>query len=118
MCNGFVQWLIKRDPEGYYHFGTITSDRGKAIKESLGITHDTVVLILQDWAYTHADVALQVGKRLGGGYRLLSAIASVCPRPLRDKVYAWVARNRYRWFGKYESCPIPDATLRARLIDI
>jgi predicted DCC family thiol-disulfide oxidoreductase YuxK len=118
LCNGYVQWLLERDHQTYYHYGTIASSQGKAMIRDLGIRDDTVVLVQGDWVYTHADVAIQVGRQLGGIYKVLASIASLCPTPLRDTVYRWVARNRYRWFGKYEACPIPDADLRARLIDL
>jgi predicted DCC family thiol-disulfide oxidoreductase YuxK len=119
LCNGFVQFLIKRDPEGIFRFASLQSEAGKELLEQFGIPQDeinTVVMVDEGKAYTHSDVALRVAKKLGGAWPLLGVFA-VIPKPLRDAVYNWIARNRYAWFGKRESCMIPTPELRERFLE-
>jgi predicted DCC family thiol-disulfide oxidoreductase YuxK len=84
----------------------------------LGLDPDdakTFVLIADGKAYLRSDAAIRVTRYLAGGWRLLGAIR-IIPRPLRDWAYDFVARNRYRWFGRFETCMVPTPELRARFI--
>lgn len=76
---------------------------------------DSVVLIEDGKAYLHSSGALRVARHLRAPWRWLS-IFVVVPRPIRDAVYRWFARNRYRWFGKTDSCRVPTPELRARFL--
>ena len=119
LCNGFVKFVIQRDPQGVFHFASLQSAAGQALLEEYGLakdTMDTTVLIEKGKAYTHADVALLMGPRLNiwwSWVRLLWII----PRPVRNTVYNWVARNRYRWFGKQEACLLPKPEWKTRFVD-
>ena len=66
--------------------------------------------------YTHSDVALNVAKRLGGLWTLF-LVFSIIPRSIRDRIYNWIARNRYRWFGEKEQCMIPTPDIKARFLE-
>lgn len=118
LCNGFVQWLLRRDKQGLFYYATLSSDVGKEMLSSSQIDGDTVVLYDNNQYYTYSDVALRVAARLGGIYRLLSMLGRLVPKKLRDYLYRWVAANRYGWFGKYEACPLPSPELRERMIDL
>ncbi|MCB0704981.1 MAG: thiol-disulfide oxidoreductase DCC family protein [Saprospiraceae bacterium] len=120
LCNGFVQFVIKRDSKARFRFAALQSNSAQALLEQAGYANredlDTVVLIENGKIYTHSDVALRVTGKLGGLWPLFS-IFWVLPKFIRDAIYNWVARNRYRWFGKREACMIPTPELRERFID-
>lgn len=118
LCNGYVQWLIQHDPKGVFRYASLQSDAGRALLAQAGLPTDqmdTVVLLDQGRTYTRADVALRIAGQLGGLWPLLGVLRMV-PRPLRNAIYDWVARNRYRWFGKRESCMMPTPELKSRFL--
>jgi predicted DCC family thiol-disulfide oxidoreductase YuxK len=75
----------------------------------------SVVVIEDGQAWQESAAALRIARHLPGGWKLLRVFA-VVPRPLRDAVYRWIARNRYRWFGKKETCWLPTPELRGRFL--
>jgi predicted DCC family thiol-disulfide oxidoreductase YuxK len=118
LCNGFVQFLIKRDPQAVFRFASLQSEVGQQLLADRGMDPaalSTVVLIEGDRTYTHSDVALKVAGRMGGAWPLLQVFGLV-PRSLRNRIYDWVARNRYRWFGQKDQCMVPTPDLRARFL--
>jgi len=119
LCNGFVQWVIRRDPAGRFRFSSLQSAAGRTLLQEAGIPTDTlstVVLYEDGGFYTHSDVPLRVWRRLGGAWSWLYSFR-LLPKALRDAVYNWVARNRYRWFGRRQACMIPTPDLRDRFLD-
>ncbi len=127
LCNATVRWVIEKDPEGQFHFASLQSEAGQAAVARAAGTHPvgldeaadlrSVVLIDESGVHLRSDAALRVARRLGLPWSLF-AIASVIPRTIRDAIYEWVARNRYRWFGKQLTCPVPSAELRTRFIGV
>lgn len=118
LCNASVNFIIARDPEARFRFTSAQSDAGSALQERYGIDavgEATFILIKKGKAYTKSDAAIQIARELGGGWKLLSC-AGIIPRPLRDRLYAFVAKNRYRWFGKKEECMLPTPALRKRFL--
>lgn len=118
LCNTFVQFVIQRDPEAVFRFAPLQSEIGRELSERAGLPLDelnTVVLYDRGRFYTHSDVALQVVRRLPGLWPLLYGF-TILPKFFRDAVYNWVARNRYRWFGKRESCMMPTPDLKRRFL--
>lgn len=119
LCNGAVQWVIRHDPAGRIHFAALQSDTGQRVLERAGLSREelsTVVLYYQNQLYTRSDAALKVLQLLGGAWSILYVFRLI-PRSLRDTVYDWIAGNRYRWFGKRESCMIPTPELKSRFLD-
>jgi len=119
LCNGTVQFIIPRDPEGTLRFAPLQSDLGETVQEAAGLSTDdldTVVLVEDGMAYTKSDAAIRVAEHLGGRYRLLS-IGRLVPRGLRDRIYDVVAANRYDWFGRKEQCMVPDGDVSDRFIE-
>lgn len=119
LCNGFVQFLILRDPTRRYRYASLQSDTGRALMQAVGMPIDeinTVVLIEEGKAYTHSDVALRASRHMGGLWPLFTVFYGI-PRPIRDAIYNWVARNRYRWFGKREACMVPTPELKSLFLD-
>lgn len=119
LCNGFVQFLIKRDPGGVFRFASLQSEAAEKLLDEkapdLKDSLSTVVLIEGGQVYTHSDVALRVVRHLGGAWPLLQ-VFYILPKPLRDAIYNFVARNRYRWFGKKDQCMVPTPELKSRFL--
>ncbi len=119
LCNGAVQFIIRRDPAMKFRFASLQSEAGLELAQERGIdleTTDSMILIEPGTAYyTRSDAALKIGKSFGGAWKLLGIFEGV-PRPIRDGIYNWVARNRYKWFGKREACMIPTPELRSRFL--
>ena len=110
---------IDRDPRGRFRFAALQSTAGRRLLAQAGRAEhdlDGVVLIAGDRVFDRSTAALRIARGLGGAWPLLAIFLAV-PRPLRDAVYDWIARNRYRWFGREESCRVPTPELRARFLD-
>ncbi|MHC6156532.1 thiol-disulfide oxidoreductase DCC family protein [Bradyrhizobium elkanii] len=113
-CSRWVRFVIARDTARRFRFTPIQSGYGTRLAKSFGIDPDdpdTNAVVHGGVAYMKSDAALTVLSHLPGwGWtRTLFAV----PKPLRDAVYSVIARNRYRIFGKYETCFVPDADMRA-----
>jgi predicted DCC family thiol-disulfide oxidoreductase YuxK len=106
-CNAAVRFIARRDPLGRYRFGPL---EGTAARRLLGRqgspAPDAIVLVERGRAFTRSTAVLRIARRLSWPYPLFYALI-VIPRPARDLVYEWCARNRYRWWGKLEACPVP-----------
>ena len=118
LCNAAVQWVIERDRRSVFRFGALQSEAGRAALRGEAAAEDlpdSIVLIDAAGTHTRSDAAIRIARGLGFPWSL-AAVGLAVPRPLRDAVYSWVARNRYRWFGKSESCRVPTPELRARFV--
>jgi predicted DCC family thiol-disulfide oxidoreductase YuxK len=122
-CNKTVQMILDHDRKGTMRFAALQSDYGRAVVERHAELRgvDSVVYVEHseergERVYVRSDAALRVLKYLGGAWRLL-LVAYVLPRPVRDFFYDLFARNRYRLFGKYESCMLPPPEVRSRFLD-
>jgi len=102
---------MTRDPQATFRFVTVQDPLGQVLARRLGIDTafpETNAAILGGRAYFKSDAALEVSRLKGWSWVRVFRLA---PRPLRDAVYDLVARNRYRWFGRTESCPLPTPEL-------
>lgn len=118
LCNGFVQFVIERDPESRFRFASLQSDYAKKYfsdRPEFIQEVSTVLLVENGQLYSHSDVALQMTKYFGALWPTLQ-VFKVIPKSLRDNIYNWIAKNRYRWFGKSEVCMIPTPDLKARFL--
>lgn len=109
LCNRAVDFIIRRDRGRHFKFASLQSDVGKQHAERHGVdlsSVDSVVLIDSGKAYLKSSAALRIAKKLRGGWPLLYGLIIV-PKPLRNWTYDWIARNRYQWFGKKETCRLP-----------
>mgnify|MGYP001272979165 CR=1 FL=1 len=116
LCNGAVQFVIKRDKQEQFMFGSLQGQAGQAYLRRFGLDFTSFVLIEDDKAYTRSTAALRTAKHLGGLWKLLYVFIIV-PRFIRDAVYNRIAGNRYKWFGKKDACMVPTPALRARFLD-
>ncbi len=120
LCNGFVQFVIKRDTNDCFRYASLQSDIGKQLISERNIDTkkiDSVLVIEPGVAYyIKSDAALQVGRHLKG-YRTISKVLNLIPRGLRNIIYDFIARYRYAWFGKKDACMIPTPELKAKFLD-
>ena len=117
-CSRWVRFVIARDAERCFRFTPIQSEYGTRLAQAIGIDPadpDTNAVIHGGVAYFKSDAALTVLSSLPG-WGWVRALFWV-PKPLRNAVYNLVARNRYRIFGKYDQCFVPDAEMRARVME-
>ncbi len=118
LCNGSVQWVLVHDKKGIFKFAALQSDAGQQLLRQFGIATDnfnTVVLVDGDRLFLRSDAPLEVARRLGGGWQL-AYVFKIIPRFMRDAIYNWVARNRYRWFGHREECMLPRPEWKERFV--
>ena len=120
-CNDSVRFIIKRDKKDLYRFASLQSELGKSLTKSRGIDTnavDSIILIQPGEAYyLKSDAALNIAKNLNGFYSALS-IFLYLPSGFRDFLYDLIAKNRYKWFGKKEACPMPTADEQAKFLEV
>jgi predicted DCC family thiol-disulfide oxidoreductase YuxK len=120
LCNGITHFVIRHDPApGRFRFAAMQSKCGQQLLREHGLPTedlDTFVMIDGERAQVRSTAALHVLRGLGLPWSLLYVLI-VVPRPMRDVVYRWIARNRYRWFGKRESCMVPTPDIRSRFLE-
>ena len=117
-CDSSVQFIIKRDPAAHFLFTSLQSTKGIELTKQYAIPAnvDSLVLIDNGKAYTKSSAALRIAKKLDGLWHLLFLFILV-PCKIRDGVYDYVAKNRYKWFGKKEdACMLPPPEMRKRFI--
>ena len=118
LCNWLVQFVIARDPAGYFQFASLQSEAARPYLEQFNISQtslNSVVLYENGKCYTHAAAVLRILKKMPGGWPLLYS-GIILPAFLRNAAYNFIARNRYRWFGKQESCWLPTPELKSRFL--
>jgi predicted DCC family thiol-disulfide oxidoreductase YuxK len=119
LCEGVVRFVAPRDPAGRFHFAPLQSAAGRALLERHHLPPealDTFVVIEGSRCLTRSDAAVAVAAGLVAPWSWLRWLRLV-PVGLRDRVYGVVVRNRYRWFGRRESCMVPGPELRERFLD-
>ena len=123
LCNGWVDFLLRHDRVGRYRFAAMQSDAGRALLAAHGLDPDdpaSFLLVEYDVAAmprisTDTDAIRRVLAGLGGGWRTANALV-LLPRRLRDAAYRRLARNRYRWFGRHDTCRLPAPEHRHRFL--
>ena len=126
LCNRLVQFLLKHDLDGRLRFASLQSDFAAKVLQRHGIDPkdlDTLHVVENfeqpdERVLQRSDAILRAGRELGGLWSTLSAVGKIVPRPVRDLTYRFIARNRYRVFGKYDTCMLPDPNQRSRFLDV
>jgi predicted DCC family thiol-disulfide oxidoreductase YuxK len=119
LCNAWVDFVIDRDPCGEFKFAPLQSAVGQKHLRAHGLVSSTpsaIVFVAGGRIYIGSSAILQICARLRGPWRYL-ALLSVIPLPVRELVYGWVARHRYRWFGRSGVCRVPTPDLKERFIE-
>lgn len=116
-CDKSVQFILKRDPNGYFHFASLQSDIGKQLLKEFNVPNNinSLVLIENNQYYIKSSAALRICKKLKGVWKIFYVFVIV-PKPLRDYFYSIVAKNRYKWFGKKNECMLPSPEVRKRFL--
>lgn len=121
-CNGTVRWTARRDPLARLRFAPLDSAAARrtvALADpgmDFGALPDTIVLVDERGVHTGSTAVLRLARHLRFPYPALST-ALIIPRPIRDAAYRVFARNRYRWFGRSEECPLPPPGFAARFLE-
>ena len=118
-CNYWVNFAINRDPKKKLKFTTLQGETAKQLLPQYHINSallSSVILIDKGKAYTQSSAAIRICKYLHGGWKLFYGLM-IIPKFIRDFFYNIIARNRYKWFGKKESCMVPTPELRERFLD-
>ncbi|WP_339145713.1 MULTISPECIES: thiol-disulfide oxidoreductase DCC family protein [unclassified Sutcliffiella] len=118
LCNSMVTFVIKRDKKATFKFASLQSDVGQNIlkEHSLPMTEfDSFYYVEGKRIFTKSSAALKVAKELDGAWKLFYPLILI-PKPLRDIVYSYVAKNRYRWFGKKDQCMLPNPEMQKRFL--
>ncbi|MFD2238309.1 thiol-disulfide oxidoreductase DCC family protein [Aureimonas populi] len=119
VCSAQVQFLLRIDPRGQIRFTSIQSPYGRHLARRHGIDPDdpsTFLFFERGRPLQASEAVVAISRRLPRPWRWLRGL-SVLPRPMRDRVYGWIARNRYRIAGRRAACMVPSPEMRARFID-
>ena len=117
LCNGTIQWLIPRDPDAVLAFAPLQSPVGTAVQERYGLDPGSLdsIILVDGGLYTKSTAAIRVAELLGWPYTF-ARVGRLLPRGVRDRVYDFVADNRYDWFGRKDQCMIPDDDVSDRFL--
>jgi predicted DCC family thiol-disulfide oxidoreductase YuxK len=117
-CSKSVQFIYKRDPNEVFLFASLQGEAARELRREHSISDhvDSLILIEDNRVFFRSTAALRICRNLSGGWRLLYVFV-VIPIPIRDWVYNLIAKNRYRWFGKTESCELPSKEVRNRFLE-
>jgi predicted DCC family thiol-disulfide oxidoreductase YuxK len=118
LCTGFAQFVLRTDRDARFRLLAAQSALGDALYRHFGldpVKYETYILLDNGAAYFRSEAAIRILEGLGGAWRLAS-LGRICPRPLRDRLYDLVARNRLRWFGVRQTCYVPDPSQADRFL--
>lgn len=108
LCNASLQFIIKREKKKVFQYYPIQSPEGELLLTGRFADKDipdSVILLSKGQLYTRSDAIFEILPQLGKGYRLL-LVFKIIPLKLRDKIYDWIASNRYKWFGRTDKCTV------------
>lgn len=117
LCNRTVQFIIKRDKRGQIQFASLQSDYAQKLLPSKYSKELSSIIVYDNGALLkESDAILSIVKQIGPLYSWMQMFR-IFPKFIRDGVYKWISKNRYKWFGRQDSCMIPTPELKARFID-
>ncbi|MEY2917880.1 MAG: putative protein yuxK [Bacteroidota bacterium] len=117
-CNAAVNFVIKKDKQAVIQFAALQSEKGRLFLRQFNLPQDEMksfVFIEDGIAYTQSTAALKVCRHLRGLWFLCYGFI-IIPKFIRDGMYNWIAKNRYKWFGVKDQCMIPTPETRARFL--
>ena len=125
LCNRLNQFLLKRDAEDRFRFASLQSDLGRSILQRHGANPDLLdtFYVVENYdssgerLLSRSDAALRVVAELRGAWKIFM-VGKLLPRSVRDFLYNIISRNRYKVFGQYDSCLMPDPTYRKKFLDV
>jgi predicted DCC family thiol-disulfide oxidoreductase YuxK len=120
LCNSSVQYVIKRDKSDVFRFAALQSELGQKIIKHIGIANkniDSIVLYEPGKAYYYkSSAAIEIARDLGGLFTF-GTVFRIIPTTIRNILYDYIAKNRYKWYGKQESCMMPTTELKSKFLN-
>jgi predicted DCC family thiol-disulfide oxidoreductase YuxK len=119
LCSGWANFVLKHDKAATYRLMSAQSPFGRAIYLHYGMdaeNYETNLLITKGVVWVKSEGSIQMAVGLGFPWRLV-ALARVLPLKLRDRLYSWVAKNRFKWFGRRDTCYMPSGEFKKRFIE-
>ncbi len=119
LCNFWVTFLARHDKKGTIHFAHIQSPRFREVATTKlsSPLPDSVLLFKNGRVFIRSKAIVQILKMLSPGWKMAAFLVQLVPTFLADRIYQFVARNRYRWFGKYDSCLLPTQDILDRFLE-
>ncbi|HSD05634.1 thiol-disulfide oxidoreductase DCC family protein [Flavobacterium sp.] len=120
LCNSAVQFIIEHDKKDVFRFVALQSELGEKILKHIGINPahiDSIILYEPGIAYYYkSQAAIQISKNLSGFWHF-GTVFKIFPKAISDALYDYIAKNRYKWYGKKESCMIPTFELKSKFLE-
>ena len=120
LCSRWVDFILRHDRAGRFRLAAMQGEHGRALLVAHGLSPDDPVsflLVDEGRGYSDTDAIARVLRQLGGPWRVASTMIRIVPRPVRDALYRWIARHRYRLFGRRAQCRLPEPEQAWRFID-
>lgn len=116
-CDKSVLFIIKRDKQAYFSFASLNSKIGKQLLKKYNVPKEvnSLIVIEDGHIFTKSSAVLQICRHLSDGWKFFT-IFSFLPKRVRDSLYEFIAKNRYKWFGKNDSCILPTPDVRNRFL--
>ncbi|WBL41980.1 DUF393 domain-containing protein [Algoriphagus halophytocola] len=118
LCNASIDFVIQRDPKDHFLVGALQDDFSKKILSRFDVKEDyldSLVLLEKGEIYFKSTAALKISRKLSGLWPALYPLIFL-PKALRDPIYNWIGQNRYKWFGKKNTCRLPSAEEQAKFL--
>ena len=118
LCNASIDFIIKRDKKDKFRVGALQEEAGKKLLSKFQVNPeylDSLVLVEEDQVYFRSTAALRIARNLSGLWPLFYGFI-ILPSGIRDLIYDWIGKNRYRWFGKKNTCRLPTPEERAKFL--
>jgi predicted DCC family thiol-disulfide oxidoreductase YuxK len=119
LCSRWVDFVLRRDRHARYRFAAMQTASGRDLLIQHGIDPDdplSFLLLEEGKGYTDTDAIVRILRSFGSGWRLVALFVSIVPRFVRDPLYRWIARHRYRMFGRRAACRVPSADIAHRFL--
>ena len=119
LCSHWVGFVLRHDARGVYKFAAMQTPTGRQLLIEHGIDPDdpnSFLLLEQGRSYTDTDAVVRVLRSFGGRWKVAAALMAFVPRVVRDSLYRWIARNRYRLFGRHDVCIVPSVQTADRFL--
>ncbi len=115
LCNGTVDWLMRHDKKQRFRYTSLQSKYAQQLLANYQLSElpDSILVLANGKVYTQANAVLLLLNELSGVWKMLAAIGKLVPISISNRFYRIIAKNRYRWFGKRETCRIPNASEKA-----
>jgi predicted DCC family thiol-disulfide oxidoreductase YuxK len=118
LCSANARFVLRFDKRGHFRLASMQGEYGAALYRLLGIdpsNPETLIIAAGEQVWRNSDAVLAIWRGLGWPWRALAVFALI-PRFVRDPLYLWIARNRYRLFGRRETCWVPDPKHAERML--